>query len=207
DFSQALTDCGEALRLDPQLVPARLVRGGALLRLGRHEEALGEFTEAITINPRYPKAYNDRGVAYSRMGRLEDAIADFTPAVQLTPDSPPPLGNRPSAHHLLPRHDLALQDFTRAVVLDTKYAAAYCMQRGALHLVHNQVSAAVADLTVALVLDPDNDAARALRDQAAQMRDQHFELQLPALPADVPAPQAREAAGARPPVRRSPPQP
>jgi tetratricopeptide (TPR) repeat protein len=114
--------------------------------------------------------------------------------VQIVPEYAQALANRASAYQLLDRHDAALQDITRALLLDRKYAAAYCTQRGILQLTHERLDGAVADLTVALLLDPDNLAARAFHEEAMQRRDAHFELHVPtlslepAVAAPVPAP-------------------
>src|SRR5262249_17721150 len=107
--------------------------------------------------------------------------ADFGRALDLNPDYAQALANRASAFHLQGRHDLALADFTRAVVLDSKYGAAYCLQRGLLQVTQRRIDGALADLTVALLLDPKNTAAGAAREEALRLREVHFEVHLPGL--------------------------
>lgn len=186
EYNPALTDCASAIQLDPQLVPAWLIRGGCQLRLGRLAMAVEEFNEAIRINPRYAKAYNDRGAALIKMGKLEDAVEDFSRAIRLKPNYTPALSNRANAYQLLRKPDLALRDFSQAVVLDSKYAASYCTQRGLLEITQLNFERAVADCTIALLLDSRNSQARAVRAEAMRLRDEHFDLNAaPAPPAVV----------------------
>ena len=71
-----------------------------------------------------------------------------------------------------------MQDVTQALLLDSKYAAAYCYQRGLWSFENQQYEVAAADLTVTLLLDPGSRSARSLRTRALELRDQSFELDL-----------------------------
>jgi tetratricopeptide (TPR) repeat protein len=173
-FEPALEDCAAALRLDSNFVPAYVVRGGTLLRMGEYGRAIVELNEALRINPRYSKAYNDRGVAYSKLERLDEAIADFGRALQFAPEYVQALANRANAYQLQKQHFRALKDFTQAVQLDIKYASAYCVQRGLVESARRQYDQAMADYTVALVIDPDCIPAQKGLWEAKQLRESDF---------------------------------
>jgi tetratricopeptide (TPR) repeat protein len=166
EFASALSDCAEAIRLDPHLVPAMLIRGGVLIRAEKFDEALHEFDRAIQANPRYARAYNDRGVAYSKLGRLDEAIQDFSKAIILSANNAQAIANRGNAYQLQQRHEEALQDFGDAVVLDAKYAASYCIQRGQVEVDRGNFQQALADYAIALKIVPNSRTARAGRASA-----------------------------------------
>ena len=176
EFDSALADCAAALKIDANFVPAYVVRGGALLRMNAYDRAVAEFNEALRINPRYAKAFNDRGVAYSKLERLDEAIADFSRALQFSPDYVQALANRANAYQLQKQHERALKDFTQAVQLDVKYAAAYCVQRGVVEAARRRYDQALADYTVAMVIDPNNGAAQKAYLEAEKLRESDFEV-------------------------------
>ncbi|HJZ91605.1 MAG TPA: tetratricopeptide repeat protein [Gemmataceae bacterium] len=194
-FDDALADCAEALRIDAHFVPARLIRGGVFIRTGKFEAALEECSQAIKTNPRYARAYNDRGVAHSRLGQLDAAIQDFTRAIELAPEYVQALSNRGNAYQLQHRHAEALRDFAGAVVVDSKYASAYCVQRGLVEVGRGNHRQALADYAVALAIDPKNRAARAARAEARGYINSDFVL---TVATDAPAPAPSEPVEAPP---------
>ncbi|HJZ54188.1 MAG TPA: hypothetical protein VKE74_04490, partial [Gemmataceae bacterium] len=84
--------------------------------------------------------------------------------------------NRANAYQLQNRHDLALRDFARAVVLDSKYAAAYCVQRGLHEIRRRRAKLALADFAVALTIDPNNRTAKAGREEAQVLAETDFHV-------------------------------
>jgi Tfp pilus assembly protein PilF len=51
DYAAALSDSNEALRIDPELADAILVRGAAMVGLGKVEEGRREMARAIRLKP------------------------------------------------------------------------------------------------------------------------------------------------------------
>lgn len=52
------------------------LRGDALNKAGKYEEAVQEFTQAIKLSP-YPEYFYHRGLALESMGRIKEAELDF----------------------------------------------------------------------------------------------------------------------------------
>ncbi len=60
-----------------------LLRGGALLRLGRISEAIADFSRAIQLQPLWPRAYRCRAMAWRSAGLDQQAEADEDEARRL----------------------------------------------------------------------------------------------------------------------------
>jgi len=71
-FAEAEGFLGDALRLN-STADAYFLRGYALQRLNRHEEALASFELAFALTPKLPKLSFARGLSYSNLGRHEEA--------------------------------------------------------------------------------------------------------------------------------------
>ncbi len=68
--SEALQSCKKALALDPFNARTWIVRGFALHRLGRYEEAVESYARAIELNPLGAdgrRAWNNRGAALDNL--------------------------------------------------------------------------------------------------------------------------------------------
>ena len=83
---QAVADCTEAIRREPDEGLHYLERGNALAELDRHEEALADYDRAIGLDPGNAAAYLGRCHAKADLGRHDEAIEDFEEAVRLGPD-------------------------------------------------------------------------------------------------------------------------
>src|SRR6202166_539935 len=70
------------------------LRGQALVRSGKNEEALAEFDHAIALDPHNADALYNRGLLHQGEKRHELAIDDFTAANGLTPQRAEPLLGR-----------------------------------------------------------------------------------------------------------------
>lgn len=68
ELEQALADCDEALRLDPENAAVIDSRGWVKLRLGRLEEAIADFEAALALEPDMSNALYGRGIARLRSG-------------------------------------------------------------------------------------------------------------------------------------------
>ena len=86
DFTSAMADMNEAIRLDPNFAPAYVTRGRLSYMLGNNPAALEDFTKSIKLDADGTNAYFNRGVAYYFVGgRTADAMADFKKAAGLNP--------------------------------------------------------------------------------------------------------------------------
>jgi tetratricopeptide (TPR) repeat protein len=83
DLQLALSDCDEALRLDPTRESAMEFRGLVHLNLGRFDEAMVDFSDALDHDARNPTALFGRGIAKQRIGDNAGALADMSAAKAL----------------------------------------------------------------------------------------------------------------------------
>jgi tetratricopeptide (TPR) repeat protein len=86
DLPGALSDYGEAIKLDPQLVMAFNNRGNIYRDTGQYDEALSDYDRALALNPNKPDPLASRGWIYHQRGEIERAREDFARALTLKPD-------------------------------------------------------------------------------------------------------------------------
>lgn len=85
--ARALSDFDSAASLMPEFGEAHLMRGTALVELGRYAEAREALTLAISLNPDRPeRAYFYRAAANEELGHANAAYADYRRAAELAPD-------------------------------------------------------------------------------------------------------------------------
>jgi tetratricopeptide (TPR) repeat protein len=83
----ALADFDDALGRNHNNAEAHLNRGGALVMLGRHGEAIAAITTALGLGVMEPhKAYYNRGAAREALGDLRGAYEDYSTALEIQPD-------------------------------------------------------------------------------------------------------------------------
>lgn len=84
--ARALSDFEHSAALNPSVGEAHLMRGIALLQLGRLGEANDALSQAITLNVSRPeRAYYYRGAANEEAGNAHAAYADYRRAADLAP--------------------------------------------------------------------------------------------------------------------------
>ena len=66
-----MSDCNEAIRLDPHDALAYRYRGLAYSFMGQDAEAIDDYTKIIGLNPRDATAYNRRALAHNNLGQYE----------------------------------------------------------------------------------------------------------------------------------------
>lgn len=84
--AEALALAERALALDPRMSGAHDVRGLALARLGRNDEARAEYLEALRINPSNAVAHNNLGVLRLGEGQAGPAVESFREALRINPN-------------------------------------------------------------------------------------------------------------------------
>ena len=134
DHAQAISDCTEAIRIDPSLARAYSTRGSAHRMRGQLDLAIADCGEAIRLDPAAVLAYFNRGEAYRLRRDLDKAIADFTRAIELNPKYAGAYSSRGIAKRGKGDLDGAIADFTCAIELDPKLARPYFSRGIALYL-------------------------------------------------------------------------
>ncbi len=81
NFTRALEDFAEAIRLDPNLAGAYYNRGITYNKLGRFQEALQDLSQAIILAPENGAVYANRAFTYTMLGLDTQASKDVELAV------------------------------------------------------------------------------------------------------------------------------
>jgi tetratricopeptide (TPR) repeat protein len=90
DFQGAITDCEEAIAIEPRLAEAHLNRGAGLVGLQFYDRAIAALDLAIELGPQKAEiAYFNRGLARGGQGDIQGAYQDFQKALELNPKFQP----------------------------------------------------------------------------------------------------------------------
>lgn len=85
DLTQALSDCDEALKLQPDNLQTRETRGFIFLKLGEKNIALREYDTALRSDPDRPLSLYGRGLVRVAMGDVKNGETDKAAARALMP--------------------------------------------------------------------------------------------------------------------------
>jgi tetratricopeptide (TPR) repeat protein len=115
DYDRALSDFGEAIRVDPTFAKAFANRGAVHGAKQDFDKAIEDFTRAIELGPRSAHAFADRAGMYRLKGQHDAAIRDYTEAVRIDPAFADAILNRAITLAGTSRCADAIPDFTRAI--------------------------------------------------------------------------------------------
>ena len=82
NYDLAISDCNQAIRLNPKYAVAYKNRVFGYAVQGNFDQAIADFTKRSDPTPR-GSAYNNRGEVYKKMGQLDKAKQDFAKAKEL----------------------------------------------------------------------------------------------------------------------------
>ncbi len=85
-FEQAIAICQEALKRQPQFLPAYITLGNALHFQNKLEAAIRAYSQALELQPNLGEVYGNRGTMYAKLNRIEEAIFDYQKALELKPN-------------------------------------------------------------------------------------------------------------------------
>jgi len=83
---EAVEECKEALKVDPEYNAAIFTLAQAYRRLGKYEEAIAGFERAVQLDPRDAKPHVNLGEIYLDTKDLDKAMAHFEEAISIDPD-------------------------------------------------------------------------------------------------------------------------
>jgi Flp pilus assembly protein TadD len=127
--------------------------GGAVDRLGRHDEALDLYSQSVALNPHYPEGQYNLGTSLMDHGRLNDAVTHLSLAVAGNPRYAQAQNNLGKAYLKLGDLDQAVTHLSRAVALSPDYPEAH-YNLGTLLLMQSKLADSVAEFSIALRLKP-----------------------------------------------------
>jgi tetratricopeptide (TPR) repeat protein len=155
EFSEAVRQIDDALKIDPNVADAHNNRGNALRRLKRPEQALEAYDRAVALKPDDAPTFNNRGTVFKELELFDEALADLDQAITLRPDFAEAFNNRGNVYKELERFDEALSDFDRAIALRADNPDAF-NNRGVALKELERFEAALADFDKAISLKPDH---------------------------------------------------
>ncbi|MEH2223604.1 tetratricopeptide repeat protein [Nostoc sp.] len=83
NYSEAIDDCNEAVKINPNNDEAYFLRCSAHFHLQDYNKALDDCNEAVKINPNNDKAYFIRGASHIMNGNKSQGMEDLRKAVSL----------------------------------------------------------------------------------------------------------------------------
>lgn len=115
DYSAAIREYSEALRLKPDYPEALNGRGLAYRRSHNPNAAILDFTALIELRPREVFAYNNRANAYLDKGDRLAAFSNLTRALEIDPTFADAYYGRSDLYDGAEKTEGALQDLTEAI--------------------------------------------------------------------------------------------
>ncbi len=117
-YAAAVRWLSTALRRDPKLAEAYILRGTAQDKLGLSQKAVQDFTKYIELRPRDAAGYIGRGDARNYNQEPAAALEDYNIAVKLAPSSAAAYLGRGLAYVALQKYTEALKDYQWVLKLD-----------------------------------------------------------------------------------------
>jgi len=151
NYEAAIADFTQAIRSNPKLAGAFILRGRALLAgagllEGVDEDFKGIRNADFTLN-------KDTEALQKKNKTTSQAAADFSEAIRLDPNNAAAYTERGSAFHQSAEYNRALEDFNQAIRLNPNSAVTYT-KRGDTYYFLRDFSHAVEDYTQAIQIDP-----------------------------------------------------
>lgn len=85
-WDRAITELNEVLRLEPDHVDARYLRGIAWHGQRQFDKAIADLDAVLRVRPQEVDALYIRGEARAELGQITSALADLDAAIRLVPD-------------------------------------------------------------------------------------------------------------------------
>ena len=142
----------QAIKLNPNLFEAYHNRGGAYIKMDRHDRAIRDFNEAIDSNPNHVESYIGRAFCRGMGGDYERAIEDCNRAIELDPNNSKAHSTRGVIYELKGDYGRALEDCNHAIELDSNNSYAY-NARGVTYHKRDDNRSAIEDYTKAIELN------------------------------------------------------
>ena len=158
EWSEAIGELSEAIRINPSNASAYEYRGGALFAQGRFEDAISDFTHVVEIQPTNGMAYFNRASANRSAHRFERVLADVNESLRLIPTNGAAYKLRASMYSFRGEFNDAIKDWSEGLRLNPEDANTLTC-RGSDYFQSGQFEKALDDHRKAIRLDPTCDLA------------------------------------------------
>jgi tetratricopeptide (TPR) repeat protein len=125
EYSKAIDDMTEAIRLDPKNVDAYNDRARAWFDMKQYDKAMADFDEALRLNPQYFHAYNNRGRTWFMKKEYDKAMADYNEALRLNEKYYFAWDNRGNVWLAKKEYEKAIADYVQAIRVNAEYVHPY----------------------------------------------------------------------------------
>jgi len=86
-YDEALSELNRVIEIQPDYVPALVLRGSIYQKIQRYEEALGDFDHAVALDKAAAKQVaNQRGLLLSYCGRYGEAVESYKHVLEEKPN-------------------------------------------------------------------------------------------------------------------------
>lgn len=160
DYPASADKLNQALKTEPNSVPAHYLQGLNYYRMQRFPAAVEEFQRVLQLSPDYTLATFQLGLAYARTGQLDLAIAALQRTLTLDPTNFSAAYNLGAAYLRRQMPAEASAAFRQSIAVAPDYAPAH-LALGEVLLYQQQVDDALVELKRATELAPDQPAAHA----------------------------------------------
>ncbi len=157
-FAQAVVHASAALRLQDDLLPARLFLGASQLELGEFAFAVESLELVVAANPRERNARLMLGEALLETGKPGEAVTHLQAAAELLPANPRVWSGLGRGFEALGRSEAASEAWGRLLALPPSMESH--MHTAQVHDTALRWRAAAAEWRAALALAPENRTAR-----------------------------------------------
>ena len=142
DYSAALADMNEAVKLEPRLAGLYINRAFLRYSLDDYFGAMADYDYAIQLEPLNPVALFNRGLLEMEVGDNDKALRDYDTLLSLDPDNYRALYNRAVIYGEKHRFDDAISDVNRLIDRFPDFSGAYYLRsefmRGKGEMAHAQ---------------------------------------------------------------------
>ena len=151
DYSGAIDDFTNAIKINPNEAKLYGSRGIAKSRIGDYSGAIDDLTNAIKLNPNDAQLYSGRGIAKSSIGDYSGAIDDLTNAIKIDPNYFEAYSNRGTYKGRKGDYSGAIDDLTNAIKINPNEAQLYT-NRGSFKGRKGDILGACEDFKIAIRL-------------------------------------------------------
>ena len=154
EFSAAIEQYTEALRLNPDIAEAHNGLATVYLRQGRLSEAMEHYAEAIRIQPGFAQAHSNRGTVLGIQGKTGEAVEEFRTALKINPGDAEMHYNLGYALADDGKLDDAIAQFSEALRINPGHVQA-CNRLGNVLAIQEKFDEAIKQYERALAIQPD----------------------------------------------------
>jgi tetratricopeptide (TPR) repeat protein len=168
-YLEALGECREALRINPESIEAINFSGIALRRSGRVDEAIEKYLAILEKKPGHAPTLYNLGIAYSKKGALDKAEESYRRAIEARPRFSEALSNLGELYLRLDRASEAEVQLRNAVAANPLYPPSY-NNLAEVEFRRRDFGKAMELVDKALTLDPESPGAHNMRGKILRQR-------------------------------------